>query len=171
MSESGEHTILVVDDEAMVLTSIQGLLELETDFKVLPFTSPGEALAHLKESDCQPAAVDMVISDYYMPGMNGIELLNEVKKLDPTITRVILTGYADKENAIRAINEARLFHYLQKPWDNLQLLVTIRNGLERRKLHHKLMELDAGPETADRPAAEAIAATRVILERLLRDYI
>jgi len=56
----------------------------------------------------------------------------------PLVTRILLTGYADKENAIRAINEAGLYHYFEKPWSNDQLRIVIRNGVERSTLFQEL---------------------------------
>ncbi len=82
--------------------------------------------------------VDLIISDYLMPDMNGIEFLLEVKKIHPFATRILLTGYADKENAIKAINEVGLYQYVEKPWDNDDLKLAIQNGLERRFLMEKL---------------------------------
>ena len=75
-----------------------------------------------------------------MPHMDGIELLAQIKALQPEATRILLTGYADKESAIRAINQVGLFQYLEKPWDNDQLLLAIRNGLEKRFLIKRLRE-------------------------------
>jgi response regulator RpfG family c-di-GMP phosphodiesterase len=73
-----------------------------------------------------------------MPGMNGIAFLLEVKKMHPFATRVLLTGYADKENAIKAINEVGLYQYIEKPWQNEDLKLIIQNGLERRFLMERL---------------------------------
>jgi len=70
--------------------------------------------------------------------MTGIDLLLEIKKLQPYATRILLTGYADKENAIKAINEVGLYQYVEKPWDNNELKLIIQNGLERRFLMEKL---------------------------------
>jgi DNA-binding NtrC family response regulator len=75
-----------------------------------------------------------------MPEMDGISFLSEVKKLKPEIPRIILTGYADKENAIKAINDVGLFQYIEKPWDNDDLLIILRNGLEKHELMKKLQE-------------------------------
>ncbi len=125
--------ILIVDDEEMVLTSLKSFLELETDYEVVTFTKASEALEHARS---QP--VDLVISDYLMPDMDGIAFLAKIKELDPNITRIIFTGYADKENAIKAINEVGLFQYIEKPWDNEDLKIILRNGLEKRKLMREL---------------------------------
>lgn len=134
MSTSRETPVIaIVDDEEMVLTSLRSFLLLETDYEVETFSSPRAAVSALQEK-----SVDLVISDYLMPGMNGIEFLLEVKKLHPYATRILLTGYADKENAIKAINEVGLYQYVEKPWNNDDLKLTIQNGLERRFLMEKL---------------------------------
>jgi response regulator RpfG family c-di-GMP phosphodiesterase len=121
--------LVIVDDEEMVLASLRSFLTLETDYELLTFDSPLKALESIREN-----RIDLVISDYLMPEMTGIEFLLEVKKLQPYATRVLLTGYADKENAIRAINEVNLYQYIEKPWSNDDLKLIIQNGLERRFL-------------------------------------
>ena len=115
----GKNTpsILIVDDEEMVLSSLRGVFTLQTDYDVHEASTPKEALSPVGR-----ARVDVVISDFLMPEMKGIELLKEIKLLQPAAIRLLLTGYADKENAIKAINEVGLYHYLEKPWDNDALL-------------------------------------------------
>jgi DNA-binding NtrC family response regulator len=133
----GDHKsqIVLVDDEEMVLTSLKSFLHLETEYDVVSFKNPLEALEYIKDTD-----VDLVVSDYLMPEMDGISFLGEVRQLRPDVPRIILTGYADKENAIKAINEVGLFQYIEKPWDNDDLLIILRNGLERSQLLKKLQE-------------------------------
>ena len=125
--------LLIVDDEEMVLTSLRAFLMLETEYEVLTFNSATAALEAVKGQ-----TIDLVVSDYLMPDMTGIDLLLEIKKLQPYATRILLTGYADKENAIKAINEVGLYQYVEKPWDNSELKLIIQNGLERRFLMEKL---------------------------------
>ena len=125
--------IALVDDEEMVLTSLRSFLLLETDYDVLTYNAPEKALDEIRRKP-----IDLVISDYLMPAMNGIQFLLEVKKIHPFATRVLLTGYADKENAIKAINEVGLYQYVEKPWENEDLKLVIQNGLERRFLMEKL---------------------------------
>jgi DNA-binding NtrC family response regulator len=141
MSEQNA-TILIVDDEEMVTTALQSFLQLETPYRVLTFTSPVEALASANSE-----RVDVVIADFMMPEMDGIAFLKAVREKRPEATRILLTGYADKENAIRAINEAGLYYYLEKPWDNDHIQVVIRNGVERatlfRELETKVSELES----------------------------
>jgi response regulator RpfG family c-di-GMP phosphodiesterase len=85
-----------------------------------------------------------------MPGMDGITFLRRCRDLQPMATRVLLTGYADKENAIRAINEAGLYYYLEKPWDNEHLKLIIRNGMERSALFTELDSRVSALESANK---------------------
>jgi len=135
------NSVVIVDDEDMVVTSINAYLQLETDYDVHGFTDPEEALRHI-----QGRPVDVIVTDYLMPKMNGMQLLGRAKELQPETTRVLLTGHADKQSAIQAINQVGLFQYLEKPWDNAQLRLVIQAGVERarllRDLRDKISELD-----------------------------
>ena len=158
MRESGETTVIaIVDDEEMVLTSLRSFLLLETDYEVETFTSPEDAIITLRDKP-----LDLVISDYLMPGMTGIEFLLEMKKIHPFATRILLTGYADKENAIKAINEVGLYQYVEKPWNNDDLKLTIENGLERRflmeKLENKIQEVQNVQQNLQEIQAQIIKA-------------
>jgi DNA-binding NtrC family response regulator len=128
-----KQTIIIVDDEEMVLTSLDSILNLETTYHVRTFTSAKAALEFAASND-----FDLVVSDYLMPEMDGISFLAEVKKIRPEVPRIILTGYADKENAIKAINDVGLYQYIEKPWSNDDLLIILRNGLEKQRLMKKL---------------------------------
>jgi len=132
-SEEQAATIVIVDDEEMVLTSLNSFLTLETVYTVKTFTSAKEALAYIEKEP-----IDLVVSDYLMPEMDGITFLASVRDLRPEVPRIILTGYADKENAIKAINNVGLFQYIEKPWDNDDILIIFRNGLEKKKLMNRL---------------------------------
>ncbi len=137
------YTIVIVDDEEMVLTSLKSFLKLETDYSVKTFQSAKKALGFIEENP-----IDLVISDYLMPEMDGLSFLKSVKKLKPEVPRIILTGYADKENAIKAINDVGLYQYIEKPWNNDDMLIILRNGLERNHLMKKLREKMAEIDTA-----------------------
>ncbi len=134
-SEVKNPTVIIVDDEEMVLTSLSSFLNLETAYDVKTFLSAQDALEFIETN-----SFDLVISDYLMPEMNGIDFLAHVRELRPEVPRIILTGYADKENAIKAINDIGLFQYIEKPWDNDDLLIVLRNGLERQMLMKQLEE-------------------------------
>ena len=146
MPENRKPAVVLVDDEEMILTSIRTLLMLEADYEVQCFTKPAEAAQYLEKN-----TVDVTVSDYMMPGLTGIQLLGEAKRFQPEATRILLTGHADKASAIQAINQVGLFQYLEKPWDNAQLLLVIQQGVERaqllRELRRTIMELDTANST------------------------
>ena len=128
MSKDGSPSILLVDDEEMVLHSIKSFFAIESDYNLVTYTSPLKALEELGR-DGRP---DLVISDYLMPEMDGITFLAKVKDKLPMVPRIILTGYADKENAIKAINNVGLYQYIEKPWDNDDLRLVIQMASRRR---------------------------------------
>lgn len=158
-TEERAGTVMLVDDEEMVITSLESFLHLETEYRVEGFTSPERALEELEGT-----GAEVVLADFLMPGMDGITFLKEVRERAPTATRVLLTGYADKENAIRAINEVGLYQYLEKPWDNERLKLVIRNGVERA---HLLSDLD---EHMSR-LAEANSELHDIRRRLVHTFL
>lgn len=121
--------IFLIDDEQLVLDSLETLLTLETEHETHAFTSPRAAL-----DAAEAGQVDVVISDFFMPEMDGIACLTEFRRLHPAAPRILLTGYADKDSAIRAINQVGLFQYLEKPWNNDDLLLVLRNAVERKEL-------------------------------------
>lgn len=159
MAADAEATVLIVDDEEMVVRSLESFLTLETSWKILTFCSPLEALEALDSTHVQ-----VVVADFLMPGMDGITFLKEARETQPAATRILLTGYADKENAIRAINEAGLYHYLEKPWDNDRLRLVIRNGVERSALFN---ELSARVEALEKANAEL----QGFRERLVKAFL
>ncbi len=124
------YNIVIVDDEELITSNLRMLLRLEGYHTPNIFNSPLEALEYLQNN-----RVDLVLSDFYMPGLNGIELLKKARESNPHSTLILLTGYADKESAIRAINEIGLYRYIEKPWDNDDLMLCIRNGLEKIHLN------------------------------------
>ena len=139
-----EKIILIVDDEEMITTTLAALLKTTLRHHVRTYNDPLEALAEEEQSE-QPA--DVVISDFLMPGINGLDFLKRIKEKRPETITILLTGYSDKENAIRAINEIGLYYYLEKPWDNGSLLKIVQNGLEqqelRKNLNQKYQELQS----------------------------
>ena len=127
--------ILILDDEKIVTSTLKTLLSLEGFTDAHFFNVPTEAVEFLKDN--QP---DVIISDFVMPEMNGLEFLKIAKEMYPDTCMILLTGYADKENAVRAINEVGLYKYIEKPWDNDDLIINIRNGIERSNLIESLKE-------------------------------
>src|SRR5207247_9550975 len=148
---SSTPTILLVDDEEMVVNSIKSFFAIESDYKLVTYTSPQKALEDIERNH---RSIDLVISDYLMPEMDGITFLAKVKENLPMVTRILFTGYADKENAIKAINNVGLYQYIEKPWDNEDLKLIIRNGLEKTVLLQQLEKKIHEVERAQRDLSE-----------------
>lgn len=135
MDKRLQGTIVFVDDESMVTSAFKMLLKVEGFTNVFTFNNPHEALDYINNN--QP---DLIVSDFMMPQMNGLEFLTQAKEICPDTSMILLTGYADKENAIRAINEIGLYKYIEKPWDNTDLVLNIKNGIERSHLLENLQQ-------------------------------
>ncbi len=118
--------ILLVDDESNVLRAITRLLK---GYDITALTSAEEALLIAKE-----VKFDLVISDFRMPGMNGVEFLIKLIVIQPQIIRMILTGYADLESAQTAINEAGVYRFINKPWNNIEITNAVKSGLEHQRI-------------------------------------
>ena len=127
------HNILVVDDEKLILNSIKHVLRSE-NYHLLTAQSGIEGLKLLKKHNVQ-----LVISDQKMPKMTGVEFLKQVKVLYPEILTIMLTAVDETKIAIDAINEAGVYKFILKPWENNDLKITIRRALESLEL---LLERD-----------------------------
>ena len=143
MDNHSTPSVIIVDDEEMVITSIKAYLQLETEYDVRGFTDPEEAARHLESGGRRRGGVRLPhAEDERHPAFWA-----RAKELQPEASRVLLTGHADKQSAIQAINKVGLFQYLEKPWDNPQLLLVIQAGIERagllRDLREKIGELDS----------------------------
>jgi len=123
--------VLIIDDEQMVTQTLETLIEMMLDYEVYTFNDP---LALLESDFLDNTPIDLVLSDFMMPQKNGIEVLTAIKDKQPQAVPILLTGYADKENAIKSINEVGLYYYLEKPWDNQELVTVIKNGIEKKNL-------------------------------------
>jgi DNA-binding NtrC family response regulator len=120
------YNILLVDDEADVLNALSLALMRSRDFKAHVETagSGQEALGKLARGKFH-----LVLADYRMPGMNGVELLSKVKESYPDTVRGLITGYSDVEIAVEAMEKAKVHYYVQKPWDNDELRFTVHEAL------------------------------------------
>jgi DNA-binding NtrC family response regulator len=133
MNEAEGSWVLVLDDEPLITQTLGALLEEVDSVNVTTHNSPAEAIAALGRRSYR-----VVISDFLMPEMDGLSFLKKVRELQPGASRILLTGYADKQNAIRSINEVGLYHYIEKPWDNEAFLLVLRNAIERAALIEEL---------------------------------
>lgn len=118
--------ILCVDDEENVLRSLKRIF-LDTDYEIIAATSGDEGLEILKKT----GPIQIVISDYRMPKMNGVDFLKEVYKHWPDTVRIVLSGYADTAAIVEAINVGHIYKFIPKPWNDAELKVAISNALDR----------------------------------------
>ena len=134
--------LLCVDDERNVLRALERIF-MDDDYEILTASSGEEGLSHF---DNNPD-ISVVISDYRMPGMNGVEFLSQVCKKYPDTVRIVLSGYADTASVVSAINEGQIYKFVSKPWSDEELRQTVAKAVESFSLHRQnqrlAMELEA----------------------------
>ncbi len=148
-----KHQILIVDDEQLVLNAIKRTLRSE-NYTTHTAQSGDEGLTLLEGYNVQ-----LVISDYSMPGMNGHDFLKKVKKDYPDILTIMLTGHTEIEIAVSAINEAGVYKFILKPWEDADLKITIKRALESLEL---IKERDS--------LAKQVKDKNIILQNLEEEY-
>ncbi|MBL9213443.1 MAG: response regulator [Opitutaceae bacterium] len=152
-------TILVVDDEPVVLNALSFTLERE-GFHVVGCTSPLKALAILNERDFA-----VIISDQRMPEMMGLEFLIESRRLRPYASRILITAVLALPTIVDAINKGEIFRFVAKPWLREELIATVRNAVQRHDLVTHNDELRAETERLNQQLRE----TNSQLESKVRD--
>jgi response regulator RpfG family c-di-GMP phosphodiesterase len=168
-------TVLCVDDEISILKSLQRML-MAAGFDVVTVTGGEQGLLLL---DKQEFAV--IISDMRMPGMTGAEFLRCAAERCPDSQRLLLTGYADIDSTIMAINQGQIQRYIQKPWRNEELIVQVRESAEKfllvrqnkelqQKLsaqNHKLKELN---QQLEHHVSKRTGQLRQVLKQLEQEH-
>lgn len=155
-----EHRILLVDDEPSILNALkrvlrQGTLEgLWPDLRIESFADPAAALARACE-----CSFSLAISDYRMPGLNGVELLSALREQQPECVRVILSGQADHHGLLDAINKAQIARFFAKPWNERELLYAVRQLLR---------EYDARVETLTLADQQRLSLGQISAQELER---
>lgn len=156
-------TVLVVDDEPRVLDALEAVLAAE--FRVLRAEGGDDALRALEAEE-----VSVIITDYRMPRMSGVELLRRSQDVAPDAIRIVLTAYTDVDSLMDAINTGRIYHFVAKPWDPNELLVVVRRAVERYTLLRENARLRDELELALNALRREAAATRarpLTFERLV----
>jgi len=159
--------VMLVDDEEAILSSLRRLLRAAPcalgnksfSLEVECFSSPAEAIERARHEP-----FDLFVSDYRMPEMDGIEFLKAVKELQPDAARLILSGYADLNALIRAVNEVGIDRFIAKPWNDYELMSAIAQSLAHRELMLEnrqlanLVRMDLGEKTPEAIEAERLEA-------------
>lgn len=120
-----KHKILIVDDEQNILNSLSRILA-EEGREILTANNAEEGLQILKNTD----EISVVISDNRLPGMSGVDFMARVRQLYPDNIRIIITGYADLESSIAAINKGQVYRYVLKPWENEDFKMMVKYALD-----------------------------------------
>jgi|GEM_PF-1700877 len=128
ITSATDRTLLLVDDEAALLNALKRELH-GPDYNLLTAASGEEALKILAESEVQ-----VILSDYRMPGMTGVEFLSQARRRYPDAVRMVLSGYADIEAIIDAINHGQIYKFINKPWDSRRLQEVVRDAFEHYDL-------------------------------------
>lgn len=136
-------SVLYVDDEENNLISFKATFRLK--YTVYTALNGEQALQFVKEKP-----IDVIITDQRMPQMTGVELLEEIIKINPEPMRILLTGYADMSAVVDAVNKGKIFHYLSKPWSEEELTDTIQRAYEiyaeRKKITESFTQLEVTNE-------------------------
>lgn len=127
--------VLLVDDEPNIITALRRLLRREP-YELVTAASGEDALALMQQ---QP--VDVIISDYRMSGMNGIELLRQIQDHWPDTIRLVLSGYSEVKAIIAAINEGAIYKFMTKPWNDEELLLNIRRAVEQYEMEGQIKRM------------------------------
>lgn len=136
-TDAKQLTLLFVDDESSILSSLNRLFRPK-GYRILTAGSGADGLAILEKE-----SVDLVVSDMRMPVMDGAQFLEQVRDRWPQVVRILLTGYADVSSTIAAINRGEIYRYVAKPWDDNEIVLTIRDALERKRLESENLRLVA----------------------------
>jgi response regulator RpfG family c-di-GMP phosphodiesterase len=121
--------VLFVDDEENVLRALKRLFIDNDTIEIFTACSGREGLEILKT-----APVSVIVSDQRMPEMNGAEFLEKASRQAPDSVRIVLTGYADINAAMDAVNKGGIYRYITKPWNDNEFILTVRDAIERYRL-------------------------------------
>jgi response regulator RpfG family c-di-GMP phosphodiesterase len=132
---AASNRILVVDDEDIVLSALRETLRRQ-NYEVIATSDPSSALAELRN-----LSFAVVISDQRMPLMSGLELLDQARHIQPNATRILMAGVVSLDTVIDAINKGEIYRFIVKPWLREELLVTIKNGVQRHELVQQNLHL------------------------------
>ncbi len=134
-------SLLVVDDEPYILSTLSALLANE--FEVLTADSADAARSLFATGTAKTREIDLILTDQKMPRTSGVQLLEWVREHHPKTVRLLMTGFAELEEAVEAINRAQVFRYLFKPWRPEELLETLRDAARTNLLersHEQLLQ-------------------------------
>src|SRR6185312_2032651 len=162
-------SLLIVDDEPYILTTLTALLAKEYVVLTADCTEAAQNLLARQ-------SIDLILTDQKMPRQSGIQLLEWVRENHPHTVRLLMTGYAELEDSIAAINRGQVYHYLLKPWRTEELLQVLRNAAEKRQLEQsrdqlleQLRQLNSELEKRVSDRTHALQEANQLLEQRARE--
>jgi len=132
--------ILVVDDEEVIASALGEILR-QAKYEVVTMSQPLAALEELRKRE-----FSVIITDQRMPGLSGLDLLAEARRVQPNATRILITGVLNLDTVIEAINQGEIFRFIVKPWLREEFLATVNNGLQRYELLCQNVRLQAATQ-------------------------
>ncbi|MGP9833598.1 response regulator [Marinobacter sp. NSM] len=151
--------VVCLDDDNSVLKALSRLLRSH-QIDCNSFTNPTKCLCFLRHN-----TVDVIISDYRMPEINGVDFLLLARIIAPSTPRIILSAFTDPDGLIRAINSAGVFRYLTKPWDDKVIMSVIHNAA---KLHNSYLDLKS-LIADDSNSKDSVIEIQSVIDKLERE--
>lgn len=141
--ERSKPLVMLVDDEIENIKVLEHLLSKK--FNIITGICANEAMEYINKMD-DPTDIQLIISDQRMPGITGIEFLEKISRIMPDTIRIILTGYSDTQVIIDSINKAKLYKFMTKPFDPVELSLTVERGVEAYQMRKELLEYTSALE-------------------------
>ena len=169
------HRIMLIDDEGSILNALRRMLNSKAGVELDAFSLTVETFQScvLALQRAEEVPFSLVLSDYRMPGMNGVQVLTRIRSVQPLAVRLILSGFADMSALIAAINDAHIHAFLTKPWVDSELRAAIARGLiihERLRDHEELADfgrVQQGTMSAGEQALRALEKRNPDLARVV----
>lgn len=152
--------LLIVDDEPIVLSGLRETLHRE-GYEVVTAAHPFAALDELKQH-----RFATIIADHQMPGVTGLEFLAQAKEIQPTATRILITAVLSLDTVIDAINQGEIYRFIVKPWLREELLVTVKNAVQRFEMIHDNTDLQSKAVVMNRELAQANTQLQQQMDRV-----
>lgn len=138
MDTEAGYAVLVLDDEPAIVKAMTRVLArmpgewLDGRCRIFGFNDPDEALASLRDR-----RYELIISDLRMPHMDGLEFLRQALTLQPDAMRIVISGHADLPTVMSAVNETQVFRFINKPWNDTELLMGVAQALRNSMLQRE----------------------------------
>ena len=153
--------LLIVDDEENVLHALRRILSKVKKWRLVTASDPLQAL-----DIARSASFDLILSDYRMPEMNGVEFLIHTKRFNPDAMRLILSGATDFTGLVNAVNKAEIYRFISKPAQSYDLISTIEQALQ----YHQIAKENKMLAEQVRSQQQELERREVALKRFAQEH-